>query len=97
MSRNTFRVIVGVSLLIQVKNKDNNLYKITDHIGWITQSCFNDIEVFDYETSTSKGCLALAPSSREQGIDVNNYGQIDVALKLQQATVEAQYEMLLFN
>lgn len=101
ISADYWRIYCEVNILIQSVMSDSDLYLIYRHIGLVNMAFQKCISVFKYgdeplDDGSFLGCFKLVIDryNREQ-VKTSNFGQIDKSVKLQQATVEAHYEMYL--
>jgi len=96
---NVFKVSIEVHCLIQCIMRETNMYRHIDLIGAMNTACFNGITVYKYgpeaeDDDSFVGCLRLVQDARgSERVETTNFGQVDMSVKLLQATVEAQYEM----
>lgn len=103
LSANYWRIYIEVNVLIQTVMNDSDLHRFYKDIGDVNFAFQQNIPVYkraDNEGNNGDdsrlGCFQFVTDryDREQ-IKTSNFGQIDKNVKLQQATVEAHYEMFL--
>ena len=101
LSANYWRVYIEVNIMIHTVMNDEDLYQHVKNIGNVTVAFQECISAYKYgngddDDDSQLGCLQLVVerNDREQ-TKISNFGQIDKSVKLQQATVEAHYEMFL--
>lgn len=88
-SKDDWKIIVEINILIKHIMDDTDFHKIWKNIGIVVDG-FTDIMIYKYgDNDAFLGCLQL------DGIMTQYYGQIDLAVKLEQATVEGHYYMIL--
>lgn len=88
VSKKYWYITVTVNILIQTVINETDFHKQSKDIG-IISAAFTNVDVYKYGyDDTLLGCLELLDA-----ITVNNFGQIDPAVKLLQATVEGTYQM----
>lgn len=84
---------VEINILVKSTHNETDLYKHQKNVGIPYFILGTDIAVSElgYADSTKApvGCFQLVPP----GVLVAEHGQVDPSVKLQQATVEAHYEM----
>lgn len=103
ISSNYWKIRIEVNILIQSIMGDKNLYRFYDSIGDVNAAFKNCISVYKYADINNQngdgsflGCFKLIIDRYDrENIKTSNFGQIDKNVKLQQATVEAHYEMFL--
>lgn len=100
-SKDDWRIYVEINILIQSVMNDSDLHRLYRIIGDVNVAFQTCILVYKYGTGddddqSKLGCFNLVSDedNREQ-IITSNFGQIDKSVRLQQATVEAHYEMFL--
>lgn len=99
-SKGYWRVFSEINVLVSTPLDDTNFHLHQVNIG-IVAAAFTTINIYKYGTGVLDdqsllGCYQLVHDyiGRERLI-VSNFGQIDPAVKLLQATVEGHYEMFL--
>ena len=103
LSADYWRLYVEINVLIQTIMDDENLHRHWDNIGDVNMAFWNCISVYKHADKDGQngdgsklGCFKLVTDRYDrENIDTSNFGQIDKSVKLQQATVEAHYEMFL--
>ena len=100
-NRDYWRLYIELNVLVPTVMDDDDLYLHYRNIGDVNMCFQNCIPVYKYgdgpdDDSSQLGCLQLVIDryDREQ-IKTANFGQIDKSVQLQQATVEAHFEMFL--
>jgi hypothetical protein len=100
-SKDFWRLYIELSVLTQSVMTDTSYHTIHRMVGDVAAAFTDTIPVYKYGTSTDDtqtlvGCLELIQDIRNrERIQTNHFGQIDPAIPLLQATVEAHYEMYL--
>jgi hypothetical protein len=97
------RYVIDV-LVVNIKS-DKNIFIFDGNIGLVTAAFTNSITVFKYGTGSEDnpdannplelGCLKLFPDPSRDRVQVTRFGQRKPNVRLQEATIEAGYEMLL--
>jgi len=101
LSADYWRLYVEINVLIQTIMDDSSLHSHWDNIGNVNMAFTQGICVHKYgdgddDDDSSLGCLMLVTDRYDrENIITSNFGQIDKSVTLQQATVEAHYEMFL--
>ena len=101
LSKNYWKIRIEVNILIHSVMSDTDLYHFYDNIGIVNKAFQNCISVYKRgnnveDDNSHVGCLKLVIDRYDrENIVTSNFGQIDKSVKLQQATVEAHYEMYL--
>ena len=103
LSADYWRLYVEINVLIQTIMDDKNLHQHWDNIGNVNMAFWNCISVYKHADvkgengdGSQLGCFKLVTDRYDrENIVTSNFGQIDKSVKLQQATVEAHYEMFL--
>lgn len=103
LSANYWKIRIEINILIQSVMGDKNLHRFYDSIGTVNFAFQKSIFVYKYADIDGQngdgsvlGCFKLAIDRYDrENIKTSNFGQIDKNVKLQQATVEAHYEMFL--
>jgi hypothetical protein len=105
MSPNLFKLTVTIDVLVVNIKSDKNIFLFDGNIGLVTTAFTNAIRVFKYGTGTEDspdannplelGCLKLLPDPSREEVQVTRFGQRKPNMRLQEATIEAGYEMLL--
>ena len=100
VSHGCFRVDAEVNVLVQTTLDDRNYHAHHTAIGLVTQA-FTDIVIYRYgngldDDDTVLGCFILQQDARRrQSVKVNQLGQLDPNTKLEQASIEAVYKMII--
>lgn len=86
------------ALVVNIKGP-GNMYEYHDAVGLVS-TCFTNITILKYGTGNQDdqselGCLKLCPNASEDKIMISRFGQRNPNVPLQEATVEACFEMLL--
>ena len=97
LSPTTFKLYVTINcLIVSIKDSQTNVYNHDDHIGLVLSAFTNAITIFKYGgDQTELGCMKLAPDVTKDIIEISRYGQTVPSMQLQEATIEASYEMLI--
>jgi len=103
LSVDVWKFRIEINILIQSVMGDKNLHRFYDDIGDVNFAFTNCISVYKHPDINGQngdgsflGCFKLAIDRYDrENIKTSNYGQIDKNVKLQQATIEAHYEMFL--
>ena len=103
LSAGYWKIYIEVNILIQSIMGDKNLHRFYDSIGDVNdafQTCISVYKHPDVNSQNGDGsffeCFKLAEDRYDREvIKTSNFGQVDKNVKLQQATVEAHYEMYL--
>jgi hypothetical protein len=93
--RSSFTAEVFVNVLVKVLMSETDAYKMLRYLGTVVAS-FVDTPVRQWDVNGQPliGCLMLQKSGRgSDRVRVNNYGQIDPAVRLQQGVVEGTYKI----
>lgn len=98
-----WRLYIEINILIQTVMDDSNLHLHWDNIGDVNMAFTRRISVYKYADKNGQngdgsqlGCFQLVIDRYDrENIVTSNFGQIDKNVKLQQATVEAHYELFL--
>jgi hypothetical protein len=100
ISADYWRIYCEINILVQ-SVMDDDLHKLWRLIGEVNVAFQKCLSVYKYGTgndddSSFLGCFKFVTDKydREQ-VKTSNFGQINLNVKLQQATVEAHYEMFL--
>ena len=100
VSKDCWLFRVEVNILITSIMNDTNYYRVQQNVG-ISQAGCIQIDVFKFgdgvdDDGSFLGCFKLLQDKASRDfLEANQFGQIDVATKILQATVEAHYKMLL--
>ncbi len=96
ISKNNWKIFVEVNVLVSVTMDNKDLHRLVKYIG-IVSAAFIDIMIYKYGDGASElGCMRLLQDTgTHERVQVSNFGVIDPAINLQQATVEGHYELLL--
>jgi len=83
-----------VNILIKVVMNETDAYRMNSLLG-IAVSSLTDLPVREWTVSGQPmlGCLKLQQSDRNDRVRVNNYGQLDPAVRLLQGVVEGTYRI----
>lgn len=98
-----FTLRVEINVLIHTVLDDQEYHDHHQNIGQVQKMFENVINVYKYgdrvpDDQTYLGCLQLQIDKRSRDfLEANNFGQINEATKIQQATVEGHYEITLNN
>lgn len=103
LSADYWRLYIEVNILIQTIMNDRDLHRHWKNIGDVNMAFLNCISVYkkadrdgNNGDGSRLGCFQLVTDRyNRENIVTSNFGQIDKSVKLQQATVEAHYEMFL--
>jgi len=103
VSKGYYRFYVEINLLVSTVMNDVSIHDFYNDIGIANMAFTRSIEVFKLgdpaDTANDEshiGCLVQVSGYRgRESVQTNNFGQIDVDTKIQQATVECHYEMYL--
>lgn len=103
LSADYWKIYIEVNILIQSVMGDKNLHRFYDSIGDVNAAFQNCISVYKTPDINGEngdgsflGCFKLAIDRYDrENIKTSNFGQVDKNVRLQQATVEAHYEMFL--
>ena len=101
LSKDYWRLYIEINILIQTVMDDDDLHRLYRNIGDVNMAFQNCISVYKYGTGdddddSQLGCFKLVTDRFDrENIVTSNFGQIDKSVRLQQATVEAHYEMFL--
>jgi hypothetical protein len=93
-----WNIWIAVNILVQHTMNKSDFYAIDRNIGKCVYALDTSIPVYKYGDDPSVddesyiGCFTVIQSKFDR-IQVNKMGQVDPALKLEQATVEARYQM----
>jgi len=95
-----WRTYIEVNILIQSVDDNKDGHKLQKSIG-IVSNTFTNIPVYRYgdtddDDDSYLGCLQLISNDvNGQDIQVRNFGEVNAAVRVQQATVEGHYRMTL--
>jgi hypothetical protein len=99
MSKNTWRLYVEVSLLVQCAKTGKDYHAIHKITGQVAEA-FTSIPVYKYgdtvgvDDNSFVGCLTLVQElGKRERIQTNNFGQIGPDTQLLQSSVEGHYTM----
>jgi hypothetical protein len=105
MSPKLFKLSVTIDVLVVNIKSDKNIFIFDGNVGLVTTAFTNSIQVFKYgsgpedgpdaENPSELGCLKLFPDPSRDMVQVTRFGQRKPNVRLQEATIEAGYEMLL--
>lgn len=102
-TKRRWRAYFEINIFLSVDMVDD-IYVIYEKLGIIQQALTTPIEIFKYgnregiDDGTLIDCITPMVSSKiKETIETNNYGQIDIAVKVLQSTCEAHYELFLNN
>lgn len=100
LSRGYWNVWIAVNFLVSHTLNNREFHKIHTTAGVLTSALDNAIPVFKFGNGPNDnplekiGCLTVIHDKFNR-IQVNHLGQVEKDLRLQQATIEARYEMYL--
>lgn len=99
LSPTTYRLDLTIDALVVSIKSSRNGYTHEDKIGLVSSAFTTGIPVFRYgigvdDDQTELGCLQLLPDVGKDKIVVTRFGQTVPYLRLQEATIEAEYRML---
>ena len=97
ISKDYWELYVEVNALISAHKSPDNLYAFDEMIGQFLSAFTSSIDVLKYgngvgDNEAQLGCLAMLVGTRQQ-LQVSQFGQIEADSDLQQAVVEAHYQM----
>ncbi len=105
LSPSLHKISLVIDVLVVGIQSDKNIYIHDDFIGLLSAAFTGSITIYKYglgvddspdpEHPSELGCLKLLPDVSEEKIIVTRFGQSDPTLKMQRASIEAGYEMLL--
>jgi hypothetical protein len=101
MSPRLFKLSVTIDVLVVNIKSDKNIFIFDANTGLVTTAFTNSIRVLKYGTGpddspeTELGCLKQFPDPSREMVQVTRFGQRKPNVRLQEATIEAGYEMLL--
>lgn len=106
LSPKLFKLTVLIDVLVVNLKSSKNIQIFDQNIGFVTACFTNAITVYkagngpdDSPDPTNNpvelGCLKFHPEVGRDRVIVTRFGQRNPAIKLQEATIEAGYEMLL--
>lgn len=99
LSKDYWELYVEINTLISAQQSPDNLYAFDEMIGYFLAAFTSSIDIFKYgsgvdDNSAQLGCLSMLIGTRQQ-LQVSQFGQIEPDSHLQQAVVEAHYQMYL--
>lgn len=105
LSPKLFKLTVLIDALVVNIKSDKEIFIFDQSIGLVTTCFTNAITVYKYGNGPDDspdpnnplelGCLKQAPNPSSDRVIVTRFGQRNPAIRLQEATIEAGYEMLL--
>jgi hypothetical protein len=101
LSPRTFKLYISINILVAfIKATEDNLYDFDSAIGLALSSIPTSFQIMKLgdrfeDDQTELGCLKQRPEVGKEMIEVTRYGQADPTIRLQEATLEVSYEMLL--
>lgn len=105
LSPKLFKLCVTIDALVVNIKSDKNIFIFDANVGLVTTAFTNAIRVFKYGTGPDDspdannplelGCLKQFPDPSRDEVQVTRFGQRKPNVRLQEATIEASYEMLL--
>ena len=100
MSRNCYRGIVTIDLLIRATQDSKDFHKIYRMLGLVESSFINCIPVRRYGNPIDdpiNDSSLLSNLIRDSDITASNFGQLDPAIPLIEATVQANYMIEIYS
>lgn len=99
-SRGYFWLTVQINILIRSYMDDNDFHKIQRNVGKVVNWLANNHCIFRYgdgvdDDQTLLGTLHHKNRAKSDKVQVNHFGQIDPKFRIEEATVEAEFEMYL--
>ena len=92
LSKDYWRLEIEVRILVQTVISPDDLYEHQRNIGIATEILRNDICAYKYGTPGDDSLWTTYLLRHEsQPIQVTDFGKVDLAVEVQQATVEAPY------
>jgi hypothetical protein len=97
-SRSYFILSIEINILVRSFQDDEHFHKMRDTAGkvrdWLAQNhCIHRYGDGSLDDETLLGILQLKNRGKKDFVRVNHFGQIDPKYKLEEATVEASFEM----
>lgn len=98
LSKGYWRIYGEVNVLVQSAMDDEDFHRVWKDVG-IVVAAFTSIEIFkygdeSYDDGSLLGCYKLVFDTRgKERVQISQFGKIGPNTALQQATVEAHYEM----
>lgn len=100
LSKDYWRAYIEVNLLIQSAKVNNDMYAIRRLTGMVVGAFTQCITVYKYgsdavidDGSVVDVFIRMDGTSDREKIQVSHFGQVEPTVQLEQATVEAHYEM----
>lgn len=97
-SRGCFVLEVQINILVRSFMDDDDFHKMRRNVGEVTTWLADNHCIFRYgdginDDDTLLGELHLQNRAKSQLVQVNHFGQIDPKFRLEEATVEASFEI----
>lgn len=101
IARAQWKLVFDVNILVCSIRDQKDIHRIYRNAGIVTSMFKGEIPIYkmgdgsEDNNSVLLGCAVLETEGRAGGIYVDHYGQLDPALPVLQATVEAGYKIYL--
>jgi hypothetical protein len=103
-SKNCWKLYTEINILCQSAKDFKDFHRLRKMTGIVSQACTDYIEVFKFgkdvwDDQSLVGCLKRMDTGygkSQERIQITHFGQIEPRVELEQASVEAHYEMILF-
>lgn len=97
-SRGCFVLTVQINILIRSYMDDNDFHKMRRNVGKVVNWLAQNHCIFRYgdgpnDDQTLLGELHLKNRNRSDRMQINHFGQIDPKFRIEEATVEAEFEI----
>jgi hypothetical protein len=95
VGRNRWEIFVPVNILVQTSMNDTNTHLHRTNIGIAESGFARTISIYKYGNGPDDDqsllvCMSLM-GDKNNPIKINDFGQVDTTVRLQQATVEGHY------
>ena len=93
-----FILLVQINILVRSYMDDDDFHKIRRNVGKVTNWLADNHCIFRYgdgvvDDDTLLGELHLQNRAKSDPVQVNHFGQIDPKYRIEEATVEAEFEI----
>ena len=97
LNPNYWKLEVNINILLQSTIDDTDTHKLQKKVGMIIEAFTTSINVYRYgartlgDDETLLGCMVIT----DEPLDIKHFGQLEPRLKVQQSSIEGNYELFI--